>query len=653
MREINMGNWLSAYNYDFALATIPVQIILMVVYYLRRQLPTKKSQYFWLVMVMNLFMTVTDIWSCELNEVWQEYPLSFSYGLNMAYFISFILRGWALFAYAAEVADAPKRWGNLFSHILTLPAVLLVIMVLSTPWTAAIFTMDPVSGYHNTSMYYSIYYCTWFYILASLGVVFYWRREMSLKLQMGLYTGNIILAVGLVMRHSFMNTLVTSFFSLLVILIIFLTAQNPDSFRDRKVDVFNRAAFSEMVTEFILSGVPFSCLGICVKDYMLYKAVYSTEPMYASLANIGTWLNAQFKGFYIFYFGNGQLILLNQSLDYVDVQGMTKSIKERFLKSWHANGGVEVPLDVDTIFLSRSIPKVDVNSVEICLERAFSEVSRIDNPEVYVVDEMLLEKINRQEKIKIALGKALRNGSLEINLQPLYAVKQNKMNVAEVLARLYDDELGYIPPQEFIPIAEKSGNIMELGRQIFAKTCQFISDYDLAALGIDFVTVNLSPAQCMNKDLGEELDRIARRHKIPLHKIRLEITESATGDMDTLASQMQKMENIGVRFLLDDFGAGTSNLVRLLNLPFSMVKIDMQLVWSYFRSSSNMLVHIMKMFCDEKISIIVEGVEDKHMAQTLADMGCEYEQGYYFSPPLPVDEFVAFIEKHRNTKWLE
>ena len=96
-----------------------------------------------------------------------------------------------------------------------------------------------------------------------------------------------------------------------------------------------------------MSGVPFSCLGICVKDYMLYKAVYSTEPMYASLANIGAWLNAQFKGFYIFYFGNGQLVLLNQSLDYVDVQGMTKSIKERFLKSWHANGGVEVPLDVD------------------------------------------------------------------------------------------------------------------------------------------------------------------------------------------------------------------------------------------------------------------------------------------------------------------
>ena len=648
-----MGNWLSTYNYDYALATIPVQVILMVVYYLRQQLPTRKSYYFWLVMVMNLFMTITDIWSCEFNEVWQEYPLSFSYALNMAYFFSFILRGWALFAYAAEVADAPRRWGNIFSRIMVLPALIVMAMVASTPWTAAIFTMDPITGYHNTGMYYSIYLCTWFYIFSSLGVVFYWRREMSMKLQLGLYIGNMILAIGLIVRHSFMNTLVTSFFSLLVILIIYLTSQNPDSFRDRKVDVFNRAAFSEMVTEFILAGVPFSCLGICVKDYTLYKAVYSPEPMYASLANIGAWLSTQFKGFYIFYFGNGQLVLLNQTLDYVDVQGMTKNIQDRFRTSWQANGGVEVPLGVNTIFLSRSIPKADVNSVEVCLERAFTEANKIDQSVVYVVDEQLLEKINRQEKIKIALGRALRERSLEINLQPMYSVKQNKIPVAEVLARLYDDELGYIPPQEFIPIAEKTGDIMELGRQIFAKTCHFISDYDLDALGIEFLTVNLSPAQCMNKSLGEELERIANRHKVSLNKIRLEITESAAGDMDSLKLQMQKLEKIGVRFLLDDFGAGTSNLVRLLNLPFVMVKIDMQLVWSYFRSASNMFTHILKMFRDEKMAVIVEGVEDKHMAQTLADMGCEYEQGYYFSPPLATDEFVKFIRSHHDTKWLD
>ncbi|WP_303841168.1 hypothetical protein, partial [Selenomonas ruminantium] len=71
-----MWNWLSDYNYDFALATIPVQLILMMTYLLRQQLPTRQSRSFWIVMMMNLIMTITDIWSCELNEVWREYPLS-------------------------------------------------------------------------------------------------------------------------------------------------------------------------------------------------------------------------------------------------------------------------------------------------------------------------------------------------------------------------------------------------------------------------------------------------------------------------------------------------------------------------------------------------------------------------------------------------
>jgi EAL domain-containing protein (putative c-di-GMP-specific phosphodiesterase class I) len=83
------------------------------------------------------------------------------------------------------------------------------------------------------------------------------------------------------------------------------------------------------------------------------------------------------------------------------------------------------------------------------------------------------------------------------------------------------------------------------------------------------------------------------------------------------------------------------------------VKIDMQLVWAYFRSNSNMLLHVIRMFQEEHMAIIIEGVEDKHMAQHLAQMGCEYEQGYYFSRPLPAEALVAYLEEHRGYAWLE
>jgi EAL domain-containing protein (putative c-di-GMP-specific phosphodiesterase class I) len=291
--------------------------------------------------------------------------------------------------------------------------------------------------------------------------------------------------------------------------------------------------------------------------------------------------------------------------------------------------------------------------VEVCLEEAFNEARRRDMSTVYAVDEALEAQIKRQEKIRAALGRALRDNGLEIYLQPLYCVREDRISALEVLARLQDGELGYIPPQEFIPLAENDGDIMELGRQIFAKTCQFISNHDLETLGIDFLTVNISPAQCLNYNLGDELERMASRYHISMSKIRLEVTESATGDMESLLEQMERLKNCGVSFLLDDFGAGTSNITRVIQLPFAMVKIDMQLVWAYFRSNSNMLLHVIRMFQEEHMAIIIEGVEDKHMAQHLAQMGCEYEQGYYFSRPLPAEELVAYLEEHRGYAWLE
>lgn len=647
-----MWNWLSNYNYDFALATIPIQLVFMAVYVMRQQLPTRQSRSFMLVMVMNIIMTVTDIIACELNEVWQEYPLSLSYALNIAYFLSFIIRGWGLFDYVASVVDSGRRWGRKFTWILASPAMFVCALILSTPWTGTIFTMDPITGYHNLGWYNAIYFSTWFYIIASVALMFYCRKETAVKIQTGIYVCNLILAVGIIVRHSFMNTLVTSYFSLMGIVVIYLSAQNPDSFRDRMVDVLNKAALAEMIMDLVLHKRQFSCFGISIKNYPSYKTVYGAETMYKSLRDVGLWLSSHFKEFYVFYLGNGQMIMLNHTAEYNDIQEMTIKIQERFRYPWADNGGAQAPLPINMVFVSKVVPKTSVRSVEVGFEQAFAEAERRDMSGVYVADEALLEKLKRQEKIRSQLRKALRDNSLEIHLQPLYNVQTGKLSALEVLARLRDEELGFIPPQEFIFMAETDGDIMELGRQIFAKTCQFISETDLDALGIEFLTVNLSPAQCMNYSLGDELERIAVRHRISMDKIRLEVTESAIGDMDSLLEQMRRLKNCGVSFLLDDFGAGSSNLVRVMNLPFAMVKIDMQLVWAYFRTSSNMLKHIMNMFQEEKMSIIIEGVEDKHMAQQLAQMGCMYEQGYYFSRPLPPKELVQFLEEHRNYDWL-
>ena len=198
-----MIQWLSNYNYDFALAAIPVQVILLLFYCFRRNLPVRQHRSFLAVMYFNLVMTVVDIVSCEMNEVWEQFPLWVMYGVNQLYFLSFILRGWALFNYTAESCYGYQKFGRWSKAAFALPAAIVVGMILSTPWTSAIFTIAPEAGYFNCSLYPFNYYSTYFYIFASFFCVAFCWKQISNRLKIGLLSYNTLLLFGIVIRKQF------------------------------------------------------------------------------------------------------------------------------------------------------------------------------------------------------------------------------------------------------------------------------------------------------------------------------------------------------------------------------------------------------------------------------------------------------------------
>ena len=227
-----MINWLGNYNYDYVLASIPIQLILLILYCLRRNLPIRSSYSFLWVMIANLVMTAFDVAACEMNTVWETYPLWAIYGINEIYFIAFIVRGWALFEYTAEECHGYADLGKWLTKFSIVPALITTALVLSTPWTHSIFRIDPGVGYVSSKLYNTIYVCTWLYISMSVLCVLLRWKKIDRRLKTSTLVFNIILGVGLLIRKLFMNTLVTSYFSILAILIIYLTAQNPDLYRD-------------------------------------------------------------------------------------------------------------------------------------------------------------------------------------------------------------------------------------------------------------------------------------------------------------------------------------------------------------------------------------------------------------------------------------
>lgn len=247
----------------------------------------------------------------------------------------------------------------------------------------------------------------------------------------------------------------------------------------------------------------------------------------------------------------------------------------------------------------------------------------------------------RESKILQIMKNALANGTFQVYYQPIYSTSQEKFHSAEALIRLYDNELGFISPEEFIPMAEKNGMILKIGEFVFRTVCRMMARERIWEKGIDYIEINLSVVQCMQEDICEMLYGIMDEYDIPYSCINLEVTETTIAK-DVLWDTMERMTVGGVTFSLDDYGTGYSNLTNVIKYPFHIVKLDKSMVWYAMENETAMraLRHTVAMLQDLDMCIVAEGVETKEQKDILQEMGCEYLQGYYFSKPVPEKEFL-------------
>lgn len=637
-----MVQWLSDYNYDYALAAIPIQLILMLFYSVRRNLPIRQSRSFFLVMIANLVMTISDIASCEMDTAGSGFPLWSVYAMNILYFVSFICRGWTLFDYTAEVCSTFKKTGRSGQVLAAIPAATVICMVLSSPWTGAIFRITSSEGYTAGPLYQAIYYCTWFYILFSIFTVFFCWKLTLLRLKLGLLGFNVILLLGIIWRKEFPHTLVTSYFSILAILVIYLISQNPDLYRDRQTLLFNRNAFRVIGTEYNSKNIPFHCIVISTHNYDSAKAIYGYSQLRHCMQMIGRWMVAHFSGYYVFYFGSGNFVLLRKGTFEENKDRAVRIINERFEHSW-IDIGTEVSLLMSVMVLPYEVMPDDIVQIEDLIRYAFTRSYMENHKGNVIIRKEMLQSLERKEMVEAALGRAIEDHRLEAYFQPIYSTRDDRIVGAEALARLKDPELGFIPPGEFIAVAEQTGEIMDVGRQIFERVCEFVESTARSEPGLEFINVNLSPAQCMNEQLASEFAQIAYEHHVSMKKLDFEITESAISDYEMIKQQMLRLQEEGSELSLDDFGAGMSNLNSLMQLPIHIVKIDMEVVHSYFRGDSSVLPDLIRLFQNADMKIVAEGVETEEMKDALTQMGCDFLQGYYFSKPLPPAEFLDYL----------
>jgi EAL domain-containing protein (putative c-di-GMP-specific phosphodiesterase class I) len=260
------------------------------------------------------------------------------------------------------------------------------------------------------------------------------------------------------------------------------------------------------------------------------------------------------------------------------------------------------------------------------------------NPAVAVFDVSMRSRVVAQLQVETALRKVVEEGALGIAYQPIVDVATRRIAGFEALAR-WPEGGDDISPAEFIPVAEDTGLIRQLGKFVLEQACGQLAGWRRAHLVADTVTmsVNVSGRQLADPDFPDVVREVLEQNELPGEALQVELTESTVIDApDQIRDALGKLEQLGVRAQLDDFGTGFSSLTFLHHFPLDAIKIDRSFVASMHTDSSKeeIVSAIIKLAHSLRLGVIAEGVEEAAQLSILEAVGCEYAQGYLFAKPV-------------------
>ncbi|QAU35125.1 EAL domain-containing protein [Janthinobacterium sp. 17J80-10] len=268
----------------------------------------------------------------------------------------------------------------------------------------------------------------------------------------------------------------------------------------------------------------------------------------------------------------------------------------------------------------------------------------------------LEERAEQTLLLEVRLKQALKQGTLKLHYQPVIDIRSGQLAGAEALVRLADEHgVESVGPATFIPVAESTGLIGELGEWALQEACRQQMAWRRAGLTTR-VAINVSPLQFRQRGFAERLSEIIASSGIDPACLEIEVTESAVMENVSDAIELlRKIKMLGVRVALDDFGTGYSSLSSLSNLPLDKLKVDQSFVRRIERDKASRSVTeaIIALARSLNLQVVGEGIESEFALHYLARQGCNLAQGYWFSRPLPPDEFFSWYRNRTDDRRLQ
>jgi len=459
-----------------------------------------------------------------------------------------------------------------------------------------------------------------------------------------------IAMIGILIQMIKPYLLLEVFTSSFPMLIISLVLQRPEELIDISTGTLNYQAFTEELQLNYLAKHPINIIFIKINNFELLNRKLKDDKVHKCvnilLQKIKLIISEQ--GIELYYLENGLIAVLSinegnrfREITAFEIKNLLQNIK--------LDDNIESFIDTNICFVRCPDDLPDYNSVLNFIQNIEKSLSE-KNTLVFLEDEARSRNFQIKNKLDSIVAKGIKNHSFEMYYQPIYNLKEKKFTSAEALIRLKDDEYGMISPALFIPVAENNGAIHQIGEFVFDDVCHFVSENRLHELGLQYVEINLSVAQCIETDFCSKVNTVLQKYKVNPAFINLEITETAMNMNHEMSDiNINRLSEMSINFSLDDYGTGYSNMKKIMSLPLSIIKLDKTFADDYQNQDMKVVISsTISMLKKINKKILIEGVETKEARDYFESVGCDYIQGYYYSKPMPADQFIEFLKTHNE-----
>lgn len=630
------------YHYDIAALLISIVILFNI--FLKQRISTRVSRSFKLLAVDLFLAIVFDLITIISISYYTYFPVWLNYLLNIISLLTYnLLPVFYISSIVCATTEEDDPILKTSKLIILIPAIIAVLMIITTPLTKGVIYFDENGAYHSNWMIDVLAGIGFIYLIMVIVLGIKRRKSIRFEQTVTILVYTLCTIIALIIVNIWTDTLITLLFASIAVLVTYLSLDNPSEYKDPIMDIYNKKAFLITTAARFTGNKNFLVLGVQLEGISYLNEALGYNNFNRLLAKLAKRLCGICGRSNVFRISGSKLAIILESGE----KENDDIILELQLLFSSSTKFKEVEINPKVKMAIFHCPQSADNAVKLN-DLIFDTLNSPDLETDTIIDgdKKMAEKVRREHQLTEILKQALSQNQFEVYYQPIYSIKEKRFTTAEALVRLTNMELGFVSPDEFIPVAEKDGLIHMIGEFVFRSVCKFIINNKLWEKGISYIHVNLSVIQCMQEKLYEQLLGIMDFYGLDYKYIELEVTETAAVvSSETLMINMKQLMEKNMSFALDDYGMGYSNTTSILKYPFHTIKLDKSIVWAAAKDekAQKFLQHTIAMFRDMGIELVAEGVETKEMADMLRKMKCDYMQGYLYSKPVKAQAFLDLL----------